>query len=85
MNTVYLEKISELSTKLETSIKKNNHIEKQVVIADLKNTCFDFKLDNAFDDSRVISFKDLQCNKNCEECIVHGRDYYKSNIVNKYL
>jgi len=85
MSTAYLEKISELSTRLETSIEKDNHIEKQVVITDLKNICFDFKLDNAFNDSRVISFNDLHCHKSCEECVVHGRDYYKSNIVNKYL
>ncbi len=85
MNTAYLEKISELSTRLEDSIQKDNNIEKKVVIVELKNACFDFNLDNVCDNSKVTSFNNLQCTENCEECIVHGKDYYKSNIINKYL
>lgn len=80
MELSYLENLETLRIKLERSIAEGNTKEKQMILTDLKNTCFDAKLDNIWDNTRVISFSDLQCEHNCEECILNGGNYYKSYI-----
>jgi len=69
MELTTLEQIEELKYKLRKSIIEQNQHEKDIIIVQLKEICPHIRLDNLWKESRVLYFKELRCNENCEDCI----------------
>ncbi len=86
MELKQLEILLDCSTNLKKALSENSITEKDLAIFELKNTCFNIKLENTLNGKRITYFHELKCNKSCEKCIVNGWQYidpYLSENANK--
>ena len=83
MELQQLENLWGYSNNLKMAINKSD---RELALFELKNACFELKLEVALKDTRVVYFHELKCVENCEDCITNHGKYiveYLANNSNK--